>query len=150
MRFLVPQFIEVEDKIFGPLSFRQFSYLAGGVGFAVIAYNFLGLLLGILIAAPFAILSVLLAFYKVNNRPFSEFLRSALMYGINRKLYIWMHQNKKKKQKDVLEEIAQTNTVAKPFVPKTSQNKLKDLAWSLDIKESMYETQKQVTQQTNE
>lgn len=31
MQFQVPQFIEVEDKIFGPLTFKQFVYIAGGV-----------------------------------------------------------------------------------------------------------------------
>ena len=32
MRFQVPQFIEIESKIFGPLTFKQFIYLAGGGG----------------------------------------------------------------------------------------------------------------------
>ena len=37
MRFQVPQFIEVEDKIFGPLTLKQFLYTAGGaaVGFII-------------------------------------------------------------------------------------------------------------------
>ena len=41
MRFQVPQFIEVEDKIFGPLTFKQFVYVTGGVGLAVILFLFL-------------------------------------------------------------------------------------------------------------
>ena len=32
MQFQVPQFIEVEDKIFGPLTFKQFVYVLGGAG----------------------------------------------------------------------------------------------------------------------
>ncbi|TSC80302.1 MAG: hypothetical protein G01um101429_152 [Parcubacteria group bacterium Gr01-1014_29] len=31
-QFQVPQFIEVEDKIFGPLTTKQFFYLLGGGG----------------------------------------------------------------------------------------------------------------------
>ncbi|NCT02072.1 PrgI family protein, partial [Candidatus Parcubacteria bacterium] len=38
MRFEVPQFIEVEDKIFGPLTWRQFLYLSGGLGMAVVIF----------------------------------------------------------------------------------------------------------------
>ena len=38
MRFEVPQFIEVEDKIFGPFTWKQFIYLAGGAGAAVTLY----------------------------------------------------------------------------------------------------------------
>jgi hypothetical protein len=41
MRFQVPQFIEVEDKIFGPLTVKQFIYLAGGAGLVFILYHFL-------------------------------------------------------------------------------------------------------------
>ena len=32
MMFSVPQFIDVEDKIIGPLTLKQFIYLAGGAG----------------------------------------------------------------------------------------------------------------------
>ncbi|TSC61742.1 MAG: SsrA-binding protein, partial [Parcubacteria group bacterium Athens0416_74] len=32
MQFQVPQFIEVEDKIVGPLTFKQFVFIAGGLG----------------------------------------------------------------------------------------------------------------------
>ena len=30
MQYQVPQFIEVEDKIFGPLTFKQLVYVVGG------------------------------------------------------------------------------------------------------------------------
>jgi hypothetical protein len=48
MRFLVPQFIEVEDKLFGPLSFRQFVYLVGSIGFAGALYALYGVFAAIL------------------------------------------------------------------------------------------------------
>ena len=50
MRFLVPQFIEVEDKLFGPLSFRQFVYLVGSIGFAGALYALYGVFAAILSA----------------------------------------------------------------------------------------------------
>ena len=39
MQFQVPQFIEVEDKIFGPLTFKQFVYVAGGAGLAYLVWR---------------------------------------------------------------------------------------------------------------
>jgi len=48
MQFQVPQFIEVEDKIFGPLTFKQFVYMAGGAGLAYLLWRVLPFLL----AAP--------------------------------------------------------------------------------------------------
>ena len=41
MQFQVPQFIEVEDKIFGPLTFKQFVYVAGGAGAAYLFWRIL-------------------------------------------------------------------------------------------------------------
>ena len=70
MRFQVPQFIEVEDKIFGPLTLKQFIYLAGGVGATVILFNIFSKLLAVLFSAPIIALSLALTFFKINNRSF--------------------------------------------------------------------------------
>src|SRR3990172_12458701 len=45
MQFQVPQFIEIEDKIFGPLTFKQFIYVAGGAGACYLLWRVLPLLL---------------------------------------------------------------------------------------------------------
>ena len=41
MHFQTPQFIEIEDKIFGPLTLKQFIYLAGAAGLSFTAYSLL-------------------------------------------------------------------------------------------------------------
>ena len=70
MRFQVPQFIEVEDKLFGPLTFKQFIYVAGGVGLCVILFIFLPTFLAILLSLPIGAFSAALAFFKINDKPF--------------------------------------------------------------------------------
>lgn len=140
MRFQVPQFIEIEDKIFGPLTLKQFIYLAGGGGLSFIIYVFLDSLL--LSAIPIAIImgiSITLAFYKINNKPFIFILESAFHYYFSNKLYIWKKdQNIKPK-----EPVKDAKDYASIMVPKISDSKLKDLTWSLDIKESLYSDKKQ-------
>lgn len=89
MRFEVPQFIEIEDKIFGPFTWRQFIYLAGGVGFAIVLFFIAHIFIFILIGLPIAVLAVALAFYQVNNRPFERFLESMLGYFTRTRLYLW-------------------------------------------------------------
>jgi hypothetical protein len=89
MRFEVPQFIEIEDKIFGPLTWRQFLYLGGGLGMAVAIFLTLPLLVGIFIGIPLALLAGALAFYPVNNRPFSFFLEAVVNYLKGQRLYLW-------------------------------------------------------------
>jgi hypothetical protein len=131
MRYQVPQFIEIEDKIIGPLTIKQFVYLAGGAGMSFIAYRLLPLLLALPAIAVIIVLSLALAFYKVNNRNFIDFLESIFFFYTKGRLYIW----KKEPQKVEPQKVA-TPAAPEVFVPKLSESKLKDLAWSLDINEN--------------
>lgn len=134
MKFAVPQFIEVEDKIFGPLTLKQAIYAAGGVGFAVLNFVMFGLFMAFLLGGPVLVLAIALAFVKVNNRPFVDTLESAFYYTVKRKLYLWKKSERVQKAGDGLPD----TVAAKQLVPRMSESKLKDLAWSLDIKESTY------------
>lgn len=134
MRFQVPQFIEVEDKIFGPLTFKQFIYLVGSGGMVVVAFTFLPRFLAVLVAVPVAALGVSLAFYKINNRPFIILLESFFKYFTKERLYIWKKEEK--------QAVAGDRGTSDPmvYVPKLSNSKLKDLSWSLDVKKQDSET----------
>ncbi len=136
MNFQVPQFIEVEDKIVGPLSFRQFLEVAGGAGLGYIFYTFYSIPLFLRLIP--VILSVLgglaLAFYKVNDRPLNLILESAFKYYIGSKLYIWKKEDKKPGETQITTSAANQ---AQINLPKLSASRLKDLSWSLDIKEKI-------------
>lgn len=131
MRFQVPQFIEIEDKIVGPLTLKQFLYLAGGGGMSMIAYRFLPFFIAIIVIAALITISMALAFYKYNNKPFIDLLEAGVQYYLGEKLYIW-------KKKDRVVETKNTTPAANPqmYVPRLSDSKLKELTWSLDIKEN--------------
>ncbi len=57
MRYQVPQFIEIEDKIFGPLTLKQFIYLAGGGGLCLIFFSLLPLYIMVILSIPVIALS---------------------------------------------------------------------------------------------
>ena len=139
MRFQVPQFIEVEDKIFGPLTLKQFIYIAGAGGATVLLWTILPRFMAILIAGPIVVLALALAFYKINNRPFINVVQSAFSYFMSNRLYVWKQREKKRKT-PVKEEVGKQNLLN---VPNLSASKLKDLSWSLDIKESIYSEENQ-------
>lgn len=109
MRFEVPQFIEVEDKIVGPLTWRQFVYVAGGIGLSIILYFTLPFILFVIIGVPVMALAGFLAFHRINNRPFSSFLESFLGYFTRSRLYLW----KKEKQQTIVTR----REVATPTLP---------------------------------
>jgi hypothetical protein len=135
MRFQVPQFIEIEDKIFGPLTIKQFIYIAGGAGLSFILFRFLPFPIAILLIVVVLGFSFALAFYQINNKPLIYIIQSAFGYFFSNKLYLWKKKEKspEKTKESMIDKLGQSPI----YVPKLSQSKLHDLTWSLDIKESL-------------
>lgn len=131
MYFQVPQFIDIEDKIFGPLTFKQFIYVLGGGGAVFVLSKLLPTFIGILIGLPILGFALALAFYKVNGRPFIDIVQAWFSYKTGATLYLW------KRRPSSAENIKKRDTVSvadtATYVPKVSQSKLKDLSWGLDV-----------------
>ncbi|MBP9711272.1 MAG: PrgI family protein [Candidatus Pacebacteria bacterium] len=131
-QYQVPQFIEIEDKIFGPLTLKQFLYLAGGGGLCLMLFTLLPIWLAIPLMIPVLVLAAALAFYQVNGRPFINSMEHAFGYYFGNKLYLW----KQREQKNSPAAPEVTKPLASGLVaPTLSQSKLKDLSWSLNIKD---------------
>ena len=130
MRFEVPQFIDIEDKIFGPLTFKQFIYVAGGAGLCFAVYKLIPIYIAIPIMIVIAGLAWALAFYKLNNQPFINIGQSFIIYLIKGKKYVW--------RKEIKKEQPVEQKPATPAAP-TVQNqeitarRIQDLARNLDI-----------------
>lgn len=145
MQYQLPQFIEVEDKIIGPFTFRQFIYLAGGAGLSYIVFalvqNYLGLpfFISAIFPLPIIILALALAFYKVNNRPFIVVLEAAVRFYLGNKLYIWKKETKPITQAKTITDASSVT------LPQISGSKLKDLSWNLDIQNTQNPTEKELT-----
>lgn len=137
MQYQLPQFIEVEDKIIGPFTFRQFVYIAGGAGLCYMAYALarqifsLPLFIALIPPIPIAIFAFALAFYKVNNRPFITVVESAMKYYSGGRLYLW-----RKEAREVQQATPEKEPVAGLVAPRLSGSKLKDLSWSLDVSDN--------------
>lgn len=130
-QFHVPQFIDIEDKIFGPLTVKQFIYLGGGAAVIVIFYFSLPFFLVVPLGIPVALFASALAFYKVHSQPFVRVIGNAVTYVFRKKLYVW---KKTETKNGAAPEIARA---AASEIPKSSRTKLKDLSWSLDVKEKL-------------
>ena len=141
MQFQVPQFIDIEDKIFGPLTAKQFFYLAGGGALIFIMYVFLQFWLVILLGVPVAALSLSLAFLKINGIPFIKVLGSALGFATTNRLYLWRKAPPRGKTSDVFgdltSDVKERGGVFPDGAPKLTHSRLQDLAWSLDIQEKI-------------
>ena len=132
MQFQVPQFIEIEDKIFGPLTFKQFVYLGGGAGTAYILWRVLPSYIAIPVMLAAAGFAGALAFLEINGRPFIVHIESAFYYLLRAKLYLW-NNDRRDAQKPALAKVS--DTPASSYIPKLSDSRLHELAWSLDVNE---------------
>jgi hypothetical protein len=130
MEYQVPQFIEVEDKIFGPLTWKQFVFMGGGIGLSVIIFLYLPFLIAAIVALPVMAFSIALSFYKVNNKSFVDILGAGVSFYTKGRLYLWRKEEKK-------EGPAPAPAAPLPTREKLtlSGNRLHDLALSLDIQD---------------
>jgi len=137
----VPQFIEVEDKVVGPLTIKQTLYLAVG-GLIIFALWFLidNLALFILASLPIALISAGLAFLKINGRPFVHFLFNIFGYTKTPKVMLW--QRKANARKKVLKSKTKPENNSQPIqinnqqsliIEQKRKSKIKDLAKAIDI-----------------
>lgn len=129
MRFEVPQFIEVEDKIVGPFTWKQFVYLAGGAGAVLVLFFTLPLFLFALIGMPIGALSGFLAFHQINNRPFSEFLESVVTYFTGAKLFLW----RKEEVQTITDSSIKNPLIETPHLPVHTSNNISSLSRKLEL-----------------
>ncbi len=88
-KFVVPQFIEKEDKILGPITVRQFLITLGATFVLFIEFRLLTLPYFILAAIPTAGLAGVFAFLKVNGQPFHIFFINFLQTTTRPKMRVW-------------------------------------------------------------
>jgi len=132
MQFQVPQNIDMEDKIVGPLTLIQFLYvLAGGIVdyllFLSLGPSFIFWLIGL----PIAAVSLGLAFLKIQDQPLGYFVKAGLSYLSRPKMRLWKREGIG--QKIIIEPIRKkvdTNVI--PTKKRIDKSELEKLASSLD------------------
>ena len=91
-KFIVPQFIDNEDKILGPITVRQFLICLGTVFVLFIEYKIFVFAYFVIIGIITAGIGAVFAFLKVNGQPFHIFFVNFVQTQMRAKLRIW-HKN---------------------------------------------------------
>ena len=73
-QFVVPQFIDVEDKILGPITTRQFAILMITALIAFIIYKILYIWYALAVDVVLIGMAIVVAFVRINGQPFPYFL----------------------------------------------------------------------------
>ncbi|MCX6781023.1 MAG: PrgI family protein [Candidatus Magasanikbacteria bacterium] len=108
-QFVIPQFIDVEPKLLGPITPRQFIIVFVGVMICAIfkllfAFNWF-----VIASIPVGIITIVVAFVKVNGQGFHFFLLNIIQTLRKPKLRVW--------QKDLSTEYIQRFVNPEQAVP---------------------------------
>ncbi|MBI4085616.1 MAG: PrgI family protein [Candidatus Liptonbacteria bacterium] len=99
MQFQVPQFVDIEDKIVGPLTLKQFLYIGSAVGLSLLLFFIVQLwlwfILSILIISGAAGLSLI----KINGQPLMKVVVSAVSFYWRPQTYVWQSEENKNAEK---------------------------------------------------
>ncbi len=104
MDFPVPQFIDVEEKIIGPMTFKQVLYLVSAGGVLFVLYFFIEFWLFIIIGVLVFGTACAFAFIKIGGRTLGRFLTCVLAYAFMPRFFVW----KKIERKEAPEKIQLT------------------------------------------
>jgi len=126
-QFIVPQFIDVEDKIFGPITVRQFLILLVGGTTVFLSYRFGDFALFIVMLVLVGGSSLILAFVRINGQAFHFVLLNMLQTLRKPSLRVW-NKSYDKKELDALRKISVQKTVEEPAKKEVKRGRIRDLA----------------------
>jgi len=127
-RYVVPQFIDVEDKILGPMTIRQFSIilLDALIMFIVFKLSSLGLML--LINLPLLAIGLVFAFMRVNGQPFHFFMLNVLQTRSRPNIRIWNKELSDAQLREYIKIEPPPPPAPKPYKEAPTTSRLSELA----------------------
>ncbi len=127
-QFVVPQFIDVEDKIFGPITTRQFLILLSAGLILFIAFKLADTALFIFLAALIGGSALVLAFVKINGQPFHYFLLNIVQTIRRPSRRLWYKSFSKAELTESIKSGKVEMVEAVKEIPRVSYSRLRDLS----------------------
>jgi len=89
MEFTIPQFIEKEPKIVGPLTFKQFIFVGFAGVLCFVFYYTLPFGIFLLLSAAVLGVGISLAFLKINGAPLPVVIKNMFYFVFKPRIYLW-------------------------------------------------------------
>lgn len=131
-QFTVPQFIDVENQIIGPITTRQFMILLGAMIIVAISYKLFDFSLFVTITVTVLIIAATFAFVKINGRPFHLFVLNTIQTWRRPNLRVWNNRAIVNEQTEKIIAVKPEYEAVAPRVYKKSR--LAELALIVDTK----------------
>lgn len=131
-QFTVPQFIDVESKIIGPITTRQFLIFLGAAVIIGVSYKIFDFALFLTIGIFVFTFAGTFAFLKINGRPFHYFVLNFIQTSRRPNLRVWNHRLGFIDKPDIIPIIKSEAPIEPKELYRTSR--LADLALVVDTK----------------
>ena len=131
-QFVVPQFIDVEDKIFGPITTRQFLILLSAGLLMFIAFKLVDIGLFIFLALLIGGAALVLGFIKINGQPFHYFLLNIVQTMRRPSRRIWYKSFTKNELIESIKSGKVEMVEAVKEVPRMSYSRIRDLSLTVN------------------
>ena len=112
MQFIVPQFIDIETKIIGPITPRQFIILIIMAGLIFVCYKLADFVLFIIETIGLILIGGALAFFRVNGRPVHFFLLNLIQTFKKPGVRVWRKEKIQTVEKEFKEEKKEESIIA--------------------------------------
>jgi len=132
MQYTVPQFIDREDKILAFITVRQFLIMIVGAILIAVAYAALKFTIFLFVAITIVILTGVLAFVKINGRPFHFFLISYIERVKKPNIRVWNKELTDSELKHYIKKKEEEKPVEYVRRPRMSTSQLAQLSLIID------------------
>lgn len=133
MQFAVPQFTDVEDKLIGPLTLKQFFVLLGAGGLCLMFWSLpIPKFIAIVIDLPIALAGLALTFAPFNGRPMFVYILPFVSFMISPKSMVFSREALMSNV--TLEPPKVKQEIKPPSQVEPADSRLKKLAYLLDSK----------------
>jgi len=130
-QFTVPQFIDVEDKIIGPITARQFIIMLAGFMLIVLFYRVLNFSTFLFFGVMTFGISGVIAFFKINGMPFHFFILNFIQTSKREALRVWSKDYAEEADADDSDDIVGDEFLSAPSKP-YDVSRLTELALIVD------------------
>lgn len=134
MMFNVPQFIDVEDKIVGPLTWKQLLWMIGMGATLLFLFSIFERIPFVIIAIPTVLAFVAFAFYRPNGFPLTTFVFYTILFIFRPKIAVW---ERPKTEHPKIKEPEKKEEPLSGDAKKVDLKKLAELAGILDSRKIM-------------
>jgi len=140
MQYRVPQFIEHEAKILGPLNLRQSLMVGGVIAICFFLYFMFGqenFFLFLVVAGMLTGIALALSFGQVEGQSLPKVIKNFLEFNVNPRIFLW-----KRKQTPVYLSVSRPERKVAPVEEKkaelkmTSQGKIGQLIKNIDFEKT--------------